>query len=139
MFCTFCLFSIYLFILLGPCRYHLFGDMVFINGNIFINDPLIHIMLFDGFILLESFVAPADISIFIKLRIEFFPILWVIRLHSYRKIVKCIAIIIPTCHSQYRRSAWNPLFSITIQIDQVDRCFNLDITKPNCIYLGTLN
>jgi len=103
------------------------------------NDLLIHTILLDGFILLESFVTPAHISISIKLRTEFFPILWVIRLHWYRKIVKCIAIIIPTCHSQYRRSAWNPLFSTKGQINQVDRRFNLDPTTPNCIYLGTLN
>ena len=70
---------------------------------------------------------------------SFFPILWVIKLHWYRKFVKCIAIIIPTCHSQDRRSAWNPLFSIMGQIDQVKRRFNLDPTTPNCIYLGTLN
>ena len=46
-------------------------------------------MLLDGFILLESFVTPAGISMGIKLRTEFFfPILWVIRLHWYRKFVK---------------------------------------------------
>ena len=70
---------------------------------------------------------------------SFFPILWVIRLHWYRKFVKCIAIIIPTCRSQYRRSARNPLFSTMGQIDQVDRRFNLDPTTPNCIYSGALN
>jgi len=103
------------------------------------NHLLIHIMLFDRFILLESFVTPAGISMGIKLRTEFFPILWVIRLHWYRKFVKCIAIIIPTCHSQYRRYAWNPLFSTMGPIDQVDRRFNLDPTTPNFIYLGTLS
>ena len=39
------------------------------------NDLLIHTMLLDGFILLESFVTPAGISMGIKLRTEFFPIL----------------------------------------------------------------
>jgi len=36
------------------------------------NDLLIHTMLLDGFILLESFVSPADISMGIKLWTEFF-------------------------------------------------------------------
>ena len=36
------------------------------------NDLLIHTMLLDGFILLESFVTPAGISMGIKLRTEFF-------------------------------------------------------------------
>ena len=44
-------------------------------------DLLIHTMLLDGFILLESFVTPAGISMGIKLRTELFPILRVIRLH----------------------------------------------------------
>lgn len=39
------------------------------------NDLLIYTMLLDGFILLESFVTPAGISMGIKLRTEFFPIL----------------------------------------------------------------
>ena len=39
------------------------------------NDLLIHTMLLDGFILLESFVTPVGISMGIKLRTEFFPIL----------------------------------------------------------------
>jgi hypothetical protein len=39
------------------------------------NDLLIHTMLLDGFILLESFVTLAGISMGIKLRIEFIPIL----------------------------------------------------------------
>lgn len=132
------------------CRYYnMFEFISFVMYNVesillssyvvWRNDLLIHTMLLDGFILLESFVTPAGISMGIKLRTEFFPILWVIRLHWYRKFVKCIAIIIPTCHSQYRRSAWNPLFSTMGQIDQVDRRFNLDPTTPNCIYLGTLN
>ena len=69
------------------------------------NDILIHTMLFGGFILLESFVVPAIISMCIKLRTKVVPILWVIRLYWYRKIVECIAIIIPTWHWQYRRSA----------------------------------
>ena len=103
------------------------------------NDLLIHTILLDGFILLELFVTPAGISMGIKLRTEFFPILWGIRLHWYGKFVKCIAIIILTCHSRYRRSAWNPLFSTIGQIYQMDRRFNLDPTTPNCIYLGTLN
>ena len=37
------------------------------------NDLLIHTMLLDEFILLESFVTPAGISMGIKLRTEFFP------------------------------------------------------------------
>ena len=37
------------------------------------NDLLIHTILLDGFILLESFVTPAGISMGIKLRTEFFP------------------------------------------------------------------
>ena len=132
------------------CRYYnMFESISFVMCNVesillssyvvWRNDLLIHTMLLDGFILLESFVTPAGISMGIKLWTEFFPILWVIRLHWYRKFVICIAIIIPTCHSQYRRSAWNPLFSTMGQIDQVDRRFNLDPSTPNCIYLGTLN
>ena len=39
------------------------------------NDLLIHTMLFDGFILLESFVTPGDFSTGIKLWADFFPIL----------------------------------------------------------------
>jgi len=35
------------------------------------NDLLIHIMLLDGFILVESFVTPAGVSMGIKLRTEF--------------------------------------------------------------------
>ena len=102
------------------------------------NDLLIYTMLLDGFILLESFFTVAGISMGIKLRTGHFPILWVIRSHWYRKIVECIAIIIPTCHLQYSRSAWNQLFSTMIQIDQVDRRFNLDPTTFNFIYLVTL-
>ena len=67
------------------------------------------------------------------------PILWVIRVLPYRNIVDWLAIIIPTCHSQYRKSAWNPLFSTMGQIDQVDRRFNLYPTTRNCIHLVTLN
>ena len=37
---------------------------------------------------------------------RFFPILWVIRLHWYGKIVDCIGNIIRTCHSQYLKSAF---------------------------------
>ena len=70
------------------------------------NDLLIHTMLFDGFILVEGFVTPAGITMDIKLWAEFFPKLWVIRLHWYRKIVECIAIIISTCHLVHLRSAW---------------------------------
>ena len=112
------------------CRYYMFEYISFVTYHVesillssyvdWRNDLLIHTMLLDGFILLESFVTLAGISMGIKLRTEFFPILWVIRLHWYRKFVKCIAIIIPTCHSQYRRSAWHPLFSTKGQIDQVD-------------------
>jgi len=64
------------------------------------NDLLNHTMLLDGFILLESFVTPAGISMASKLRKVFFPILWVIWLHWYSTIVECIAIIIPTYHSE---------------------------------------
>ena len=39
------------------------------------NDLLIHTMLLDGFILLETFVTPAGIAMGIKLRTEIFPIL----------------------------------------------------------------
>jgi len=132
------------------CRYYnMFEFISFLMYNIesillssyvvWRNDLLIHTMLLDGFILLETFVTPAGIAMGIKLRTEIFPILWVIRLQWYRNLFKYIAIIIPTCHSQYRRSAWNPLFSTMGQIDQMDRRFNLDPTTPNCIYLGTLN
>jgi PAS domain-containing protein len=103
------------------------------------NDLLIHTMMFNGFILRDAFVNPADISMGIKLRAECFPILGVIRLNWYRRIVECGAIIITTCDSQYRRTAWNPLFSTMAQLDHGDRRFNLDPTTPNCIYLGTLN
>ena len=75
------------------------------------NNLLIHIMLLGGFILLETFITPAIISINIKQQVEDFPILWVIRFHSCREIVESIAIIIPTCHSQFGKSAWNQLFS----------------------------
>ena len=57
-------------------------------------------------------------------------ILWIIRLHWYRILFECIAIIIPTCHSQYPRSAWNQLFSTMSQIDQLTRLLNLDPTTP---------
>ena len=39
------------------------------------NDLLIHTMLLDGFILLESFVTPAGISMGINMRTELVPIL----------------------------------------------------------------
>jgi len=45
------------------------------------NDLLIHTMMFNGFILRDAFVNPADISMGIKLRAECFPILGVIRLN----------------------------------------------------------
>ena len=115
------------------CRYYMFESISFVMYNVerillssyvvWRNDLLINTMLFGGFILLESFFTPAGIS----MRTEFFfPILWVIRLNWYRKIVECIAIIIPTCHSQYWSSAWKPLFSTMGQIDQVNRHFYLD-------------
>ena len=44
------------------------------------SDLLIHTVLLGGFILLESFVTPACISMGIKLRTESYPILWIIRL-----------------------------------------------------------
>ena len=65
------------------CRYYnLFNSISFAIYNVESvlltlsacrNDLFIHIMLFDGFLLLESFVTPAGISMGIKLRIEFFP------------------------------------------------------------------
>jgi len=70
------------------CRYHnMFESMygVFVMYNVesillssyvvWRNDLLIHTMMLGGFILLESFVTPAGISMGIKLRTEFFPIL----------------------------------------------------------------
>jgi hypothetical protein len=74
------------------CRhYNMFEFISFVMNNVeyivlssyvvWRNDLLIHTMLLDGFILLESFVTPAGISLGINLRTEFFPILWVIRLH----------------------------------------------------------
>ena len=65
--------------------YNLFESISFVMYNIesillssyvvWRNDLLIHTMLFDGFILLESFVTPAGISMGIKLWTEFIPIL----------------------------------------------------------------
>ena len=92
-----------------------------------------------GFIHLESLVTPECISMGIKRRAEFFLISWVIRLHWYSKFVECIAIVIKKCPSQYRRSAWNPLFSTMGPIYITYRRFNLEPTTPNSIYLGTLN
>ena len=68
------------------CRYYnMFECISFVMYNVesillssyvvWRNDLLIHTMLLDGFILLESFVTPAGISIGIKLRTEFFAIL----------------------------------------------------------------
>ena len=66
------------------CRYYnMFESIRFVMYNVesiylssyvgWRNDLLIHTVLFDGFILLESFVTPAGISMGIKL--SFFPIL----------------------------------------------------------------
>ena len=67
------------------CRYYMFEFISFVLYNVesillssyvvWRNDLLIHTMMLDGFILLESFVTPAGISMGIKLRTEFFPIL----------------------------------------------------------------
>ena len=68
------------------CRYYnLFEFISFVMYNVesillssyvvWRNDLLIHTILLDGFILLESFINPAGISMGIKLRTEFFPIL----------------------------------------------------------------
>ena len=53
---------------------------------------LIHAIMFDGFIFLGAFVTPANISWSIKLWPGIVPLLWVIRLQSYRKIIDFIAI-----------------------------------------------
>ena len=66
------------------CRYYnMFESISFVMYNVesillssyvvWRNDQLIHTMLFDGFILLDSFVTPGGISMGIKLRTEFFP------------------------------------------------------------------
>jgi len=100
------------------------------------NDLLIHTMLFGGFILLEAFVIPADIFMSIRLWVQMFPILWVIMLHSNRKIVQCLdIIIIPICPEQYRRPAWNPLLptigqiSSNIRVGISEGCFIFDFSS----------
>ena len=65
------------------CPYYMFQSISFIMYNVesmlltsyvvWRNDLLIHTMLLDGFIPLESFVTPAGISMGIKLRTEFSP------------------------------------------------------------------
>jgi len=68
------------------CRYYnMFESISFVIYNVesillssyvvWRNDLLIHTMLLGGFILMESFVTQAGISMGIKLRTEFFPIL----------------------------------------------------------------
>ena len=65
------------------CRYYnMFEFISFVMYNVesillssyvvWRNDLLIHTMLLDGFILLESFVTPAGISMAVLLRTEFF-------------------------------------------------------------------
>ena len=103
------------------------------------NDLIIHTMLFNGFILMSALLLRQTSPWVLSWGQSPPPILRVSRLNPYRKIVEWIATLIPRCHSQYWRSAWNLLFSTMGQIDQVDRRFNLDPTTPNCIYLGTLN
>ena len=48
-------------------------SIVFFSYVVWRNDLLMHTMLLDGFILLESFVTLAGFSIGIKLRTKFFP------------------------------------------------------------------
>jgi hypothetical protein len=50
-------------------------SILFSSYVVWRNDLLIHTMLLDGYILLESFVTLTGISMGIKLRTEFFPIL----------------------------------------------------------------
>ena len=68
------------------CRYYnMFESISFVMYNlksillssyvVWRNDLLIHTMLLNGFILLESFVTLAGFSMGIKLRTDFFPIL----------------------------------------------------------------
>ena len=67
------------------------------------NHLLIHTMLLDEFILLESFVTPVGISMGIKLRTEF--VSHIMSNWDTLILEKCLAIIITMCDSQYRRSA----------------------------------
>ena len=60
----------------------------------------------------HTLVTHTDITMGIKPRADFFPILWVTKWHQYRNIVEGIAIIIPTCHLQYRWYSWNLVFLI---------------------------
>ena len=90
------------------CRYYnMFYCISFAVYNVFLSsyvvwrsDLLIHMMLFDGFILLECFVTPADISMGLMQAESPPPIFRVIigYMHLYREIVECKTIIILTCH-----------------------------------------